>query len=86
SYTSYSRNNNNGKREEKSWFKGTCYKCGEEGHRAFECTNSGKKTGGNGRNNLACEEVEEMSNEPEHGENLMLRRILWNEEADEEPI
>ena len=85
-YTGYYRNNNNGTREESSWFKGTCYKCREEGHRAFECTNFGKKIGGKNRNTLACEEVDEISNKPEKDENLMVRRVLWNEEIDEEIV
>ena len=52
SYTSYSRNNNGGKREEISWFRYTCFKCGEE-HMDFECNNFGKKIGGSSRNTLA---------------------------------
>ena len=77
-HTGYPRNNNGGKREEESWFKVTCYKCGKEAHRALECTKFRKKIGGNSRNTLACEEVVETPNEPENGVNLMLRRIFWN--------
>ena len=31
-YCTYSRSKNIGQREDRSWFKGTCFKCGEEGH------------------------------------------------------
>lgn len=47
--TSYSKNSNNGKRDEISWFKGTIYKYGKEENKAFECTNSCKKVGGSGK-------------------------------------
>ena len=48
--------------------------------------NFGKKTGGNSRNTLACKEVDEASNEIENGENLMVRRVLWNEGIDDKLI
>jgi len=86
SYSGYSTNNNGDKREERSWFKGTCFKCGQEGHRDFECSNCGKNIKGSNRNTLACEEVFGTPNEPKHGENLMITRILLNEEADDESI
>ena len=85
-YTSYTSNNNGGKREERSWFKGTFYKYGEEGHRGFKCTNSRKKIGSSSKNTLACEEVDETPNQLEYGENPMLRRILWSEEIEGESI
>ena len=75
-------NNSTWKREDRSWFKGTCFKYGEEGHRDFECTNSRKNIRGSSRKTLSCEEVVEIPNEIENGENLMLRSVFWNEEVD----
>lgn len=84
---SYSRGNNNYKSEDRTWFKGTCFKYGE-GHRAFECTdgNSRKKLGNSSRNALVQEDLPDSMNRLENGENLMIRRALWNEETDENPV
>ena len=73
----YSRNNSYGEQEEISCFKWSCFKYGEEGHKAFECSNFSKNIRGSSRNIFSCEEVVELPNEFEHGQNLMIRSVLW---------
>lgn len=60
-------------------------KCGE-GHRAFQCTFSSKKMRSIRKNVLIQEEDFDPPNEHEKEVNLLIRRTLWNEELNEEPI
>ena len=60
-----------------------CFKCGEEGHRSFECLNYNMqepKQGEQPRLNLAQAEDEEEGDEsevfPDIGENLMIQRAM----------
>ena len=66
-YFSCFRNNSIGKRENQSWFKGTYFKCGEEGYKDFECNFSSKKTRSSSRNSLIQEEDIDAPNEPKKG-------------------
>ena len=58
----------------------TCFRCGEEGHRAFECSNfnmQDRNQGGPSRVNLAQADNEsEQEVPPDMGENLMMRRTM----------
>ena len=60
-----------------------CFKCGEEGHRAFECPNykmKEPKKGEQHRLNLAQAKDKEEGDEsevfPDIGENLMIHRAM----------
>ena len=58
----------------------TCFRCGEEGHRAFECSNfnmQDRNQGGPSRVNLAqANNGSEQEVPPDMGENLMMRRTM----------
>lgn len=74
--------NENFARSDKRTFRGTCFKCGGEGHCVFEC----KKTENTGRVAVVEENPTGLDNKPEDGELLMMRRALCHTERDEEPL
>ena len=52
-------------------FRGNCFKCGQEGHRSFECLI--------GRIATIVNEVEVQNSQHEQGESLLARRVLMGE-------
>ena len=52
-------------------FRGNCFKCGQEGHRSFECLI--------GRTTVVVNEVEVSDNQPEQGESLLAWQVLIGE-------
>ena len=54
-------------------FKGTCYRCGKEGHKDYECSQEV------GDRRVVVNEVEDSIIELEQGENLLARRVLFGE-------
>lgn len=72
-------------------FRGTCFKCGEEGHRAYDCPHTEEKPRrrqeDKGREKNSNEEEDapsSQSEDAEEGEVLMIRNTLLND--DYEPI
>ena len=65
-------------------FHGNCFRYGKEGHRSFECRSSKSRQGN--KNGVIQGDDEGSPSRLEAGENLMVRRTLWNKGSDEEPI
>ncbi|GLJ33708.1 hypothetical protein SUGI_0677630 [Cryptomeria japonica] len=75
------RNENFG-RQDKRTFRGTYFKCGGEGHRAFEC----KKSETTRRAVVVEENPTGSKNKSEDGELLMMRIALCHTREDKEPL